>query len=265
MWLVTCITLPKCTCHVYLMTATHSYDSSGHAWLAGRLLNSTTYTTTVQATWPVCSSGTGSYNSFSHVYYIISDCESKLLAWLKTLFAQRQERDPRISARTRAQSQSYAKDQKSTMACSENRFSLFSLKLMALHVCWPEVLPEKYQKHTVLACITLHDICLARRDIRAEWVRRFLRCRSTPPGWQWIVLQRIPHLLTCSGQHGAAQSWGAEACAKEHQAGQSALGHSLCHYRHTWAPAMSISTHAMKWGLAGLKTAYRAHAKCTNE
>lgn len=123
MWLASyCANVLAC-CHVYFMTATHSCDSSRNAWIAGRFPNYYAIDASVQATCHNLSQA-GSYNRnrYSQFYYIFGEGTFKILSWLMTLLTQRQKRDPKRSAQSRACHLSHSKDPKSTNDCIENSF-----------------------------------------------------------------------------------------------------------------------------------------------
>lgn len=130
------------------------------------------------------------FNGYAPFYYLLGDSGFKLLPWLMTPFSRKQENDTRKPQATRARYKEYSKDQKSTRACVENAFGV----LKARWNCLRDGLQcdLKHTSVTVLACVVLHNICIARGDTWSEFnpVDDADRDRGTRRQPEWLLVDR---------------------------------------------------------------------------
>lgn len=107
------------------------------------------------------------FQGYAPFYYLFGDSGFQLLEWLMTPFSAKQENDMRKDASTRARHKMYSRDQKSTRACIERAFGVLKSRwlclrdgLQCMHI---------HTVTTVLACIVLHNACIAQHDLWAEY------------------------------------------------------------------------------------------------
>lgn len=103
---------------------------------------------------------------------MLGDGGFQLLPWLMTPFTKKQENDRRKDAVTRTRHKLFSKDQKSTRACIEKAFGVLKGRYWN---CLRDGLQCRlnHTSDTVLACVLLHNICIAKGDVWATYDANF--------------------------------------------------------------------------------------------
>lgn len=104
-----------------------------------------------------------SFNNYTKDYYLLADSGFPLLPWVIKAYSKKQEMDAPVEGGLRRRRRLFSADQKSTRACIEHAFGILKKRWPCLHNglrC-----PLRHANKTLMACIVLHNICIAEGDV----------------------------------------------------------------------------------------------------